>query len=117
MTSLTDLTASTAPYDASRSKATSLPLALRYIHAILAHTLTGRRGSTDVVSTTGAYFLWSMATSHVFDLAYFIALAFRHQKDRHRRDSIFLGLYVTRLARHFSFFDTPEMSSTLILID
>ncbi|KAK5834398.1 hypothetical protein PVK06_018276 [Gossypium arboreum] len=59
-----DLTASTVPYDASRSKATSLPPTLHYIHAILAHTLTERRESTGVVNTTDAYFLWSMATGH-----------------------------------------------------
>ncbi|KAK5785168.1 hypothetical protein PVK06_039720 [Gossypium arboreum] len=60
----TDLTVITVPYDASRSKATSLPPTLRYIHVILAHTLTGRRESTGVVSSTNAYFLWSMATGH-----------------------------------------------------
>ncbi|KAK5823815.1 hypothetical protein PVK06_018578 [Gossypium arboreum] len=52
-----DLTASTVPYDTSRSKVTFLPPALHYIHAILVHTLTWRRESTGVVSTTDAYFL------------------------------------------------------------
>ena len=37
----TKLTASMTPYDPTQSKATSLPLTLRYIHVILAHTLTG----------------------------------------------------------------------------
>ncbi|PPS17699.1 hypothetical protein GOBAR_AA02871 [Gossypium barbadense] len=87
----TDLTASTVPYDVSRSKATSLPPALRYIHAILAHTLTVRRESTGAVSTTDACMLWSMATAHVFDLAYFIALTFHHQMNRHKRGPICLG--------------------------
>ncbi|PPR99636.1 hypothetical protein GOBAR_AA21031 [Gossypium barbadense] len=32
-------------YDPSRSKASALPPSLRYLHAILAHTLTGRRES------------------------------------------------------------------------
>ncbi|KAK5771030.1 hypothetical protein PVK06_047203 [Gossypium arboreum] len=112
----TNLTESTIPYNASRSKVTSLPLALCYIHAILAHTLTGRRKITGIVSTTDAYFLWSMATGLVFDLAYFIALAFRHQTDHHKRGPICLGPYVTHLARHFGLFDTPEMSSTLTLV-
>ncbi|PPS09394.1 hypothetical protein GOBAR_AA11250 [Gossypium barbadense] len=44
----TVITASQIPYDASRSKATSLSPVLRYIHALLAHTLTARRESTGV---------------------------------------------------------------------
>ncbi|KAK5811792.1 hypothetical protein PVK06_027165 [Gossypium arboreum] len=112
----TDLTASQICYDPSWSKGTSLSLALRYIHTLLAHTLTGRREKTGVVSTTDVYYLWSMATGHVFDLAYFIALAFFHQTDRHRRGPICLGPYVTHLARHFDRFDTPNMSSALTLV-
>ncbi|PPS20482.1 hypothetical protein GOBAR_AA00099 [Gossypium barbadense] len=38
----------TGIYDPSRSKASALSLALRYLHALLAHTLTGRRESTGV---------------------------------------------------------------------
>ena len=103
-----DLTTSTTPYDVSRSKATSFPPALWDIYALLAHTLTSRRESIGVFSTIDAYFLWSMATRHIFDLAYFIALAFRHQTDRHRKGPICLGPYVTRLAHHFDLFDTLE---------
>ncbi|PPR93982.1 hypothetical protein GOBAR_AA26689 [Gossypium barbadense] len=58
----------------------------------------------------------SMATGHIFGLAYFIALAFHHQTNRNRKGPICLGLYVTRLARHFGLFDTLEMSSTLTLV-
>ncbi|KAK5841650.1 hypothetical protein PVK06_003971 [Gossypium arboreum] len=68
-----------ARYDPSHSKASALAPSLRYLHAILAHTLTRRRESTGVVNTHDAYFLWSMANGHIFDLAYFIALAIRHQ--------------------------------------
>ncbi|PPR82969.1 hypothetical protein GOBAR_AA37741 [Gossypium barbadense] len=57
-----------------------------------------------------------MATGHVFDLAHFITFTFRHQTDRHRSGPIYISPYVTRLARHFSIFDTPEMSSTLTLV-
>ncbi|PPR99103.1 hypothetical protein GOBAR_AA21555 [Gossypium barbadense] len=64
----TDLMVSTVPYDVSRSKLTSLPPTLRYIHAILAHTLTGRRESTGVVSSTDAYFLWSMGISSMIHM-------------------------------------------------
>ncbi|KAK5775597.1 hypothetical protein PVK06_043503 [Gossypium arboreum] len=112
----TDLTASQIHYDATRSKATSLSPALWYIHALLAHTLTGSRESTGVVSTTDAYYIWSMATGHIFDFAYFIALNFLHQTDRHRKGPICLGPYVTRLAQHFGLFDTPKMLSTLTLV-
>ncbi|PPR85348.1 hypothetical protein GOBAR_AA35343 [Gossypium barbadense] len=111
----TNLTTSQIRYDASHLKATSLSPTLRYIHVLLAHTLTGNRERTGVVSTTDTYCLWSMATGHICDLAYFIALAFRHQTDRHRKGPIYLGPYVTRLARHFGLFNTPEMSSTLTL--
>ncbi|KAK5793530.1 hypothetical protein PVK06_034680 [Gossypium arboreum] len=38
----TELTACMPSYDASRSKATSLPLAIWYLYALLAHTLTDR---------------------------------------------------------------------------
>ncbi|KAK5811641.1 hypothetical protein PVK06_026994 [Gossypium arboreum] len=53
----TELTASQKLYDASRSKATSLSPILRYLYALLAHTLTSRRESTGVVSTHDPYFL------------------------------------------------------------
>ncbi|KAK5824213.1 hypothetical protein PVK06_018981 [Gossypium arboreum] len=52
-----DLVPASATYDPSRSKALALPPFLRYIHAILAHTLTGRRESTGVVTIHDAYFL------------------------------------------------------------
>ncbi|PPR97413.1 hypothetical protein GOBAR_AA23258 [Gossypium barbadense] len=68
-------------YNPSRSKASALAPSLRYLHAILAHTLTGRRESTDVVNTHDAYYLWCMANAHVTDLAYFIAFAIRHQTE------------------------------------
>ncbi|KAK5839140.1 hypothetical protein PVK06_007905 [Gossypium arboreum] len=65
-------------YDPSRSKASALAPSLRYLHAILAHTLTGRIESTGVVNSHDAYYLWCMANAHVTDLAYFIAFAIRH---------------------------------------
>ncbi|PPS05737.1 hypothetical protein GOBAR_AA14908 [Gossypium barbadense] len=37
-----DLVPASATYDLSRSKASALPSSLGYLHAILAHTLTGR---------------------------------------------------------------------------
>ncbi|KAK5812764.1 hypothetical protein PVK06_028203 [Gossypium arboreum] len=77
---------------------------------------TLERESTRVVSTTDAYYLWSMATGHIFDLAYFIALAFRYQTYRHKKGPIYLGVYVTHFARHFSLLNTPEQSSTLTLV-
>ncbi|KAK5826005.1 hypothetical protein PVK06_020907 [Gossypium arboreum] len=52
-----DLIPAPATYDPSRSKASALPTFLRYLHAILAHTLIGRRESTGVVTTHDAYFL------------------------------------------------------------
>ncbi|KAH1039577.1 hypothetical protein J1N35_041320 [Gossypium stocksii] len=62
-------------YDPSRSKATNLAPSLRYIHALFAHTQTGRRESIGVVNTHDAHFLWSMANAHTIDLSYFIAHA------------------------------------------
>ncbi|KAK5811503.1 hypothetical protein PVK06_026841 [Gossypium arboreum] len=72
-----------ATYDPSHSKASALSPSLRYLHAILAHTLTGRRESTSIINTHDTYFLWSMANGHVFDLTYFIALVICHQTERH----------------------------------
>ncbi|PPS06847.1 hypothetical protein GOBAR_AA13802 [Gossypium barbadense] len=105
-----------ATYNPSRSKATALAPSLRYLHAILAHTLIGRRESTNVVNTHNAYFLWSIANRHVFDLAYFIALAIHHQTERHRRGVISIGPYVTRLARYFGLLNIVAKSSSLTLI-
>ncbi|KAK5771356.1 hypothetical protein PVK06_047556 [Gossypium arboreum] len=106
-----------ATYDPSRSKASALTPSLRCLHAILAHTLTGRRESTDVVNTHDAYFLWSIANGHVFDLAYFIAFTIYHQTERHRKGFISISPYVTRLARYFELLNTaanhpPSLSSS-----
>ncbi|PPR85196.1 hypothetical protein GOBAR_AA35495 [Gossypium barbadense] len=109
-----DLSGSLTNYDASRLKVTSLPPSLRYLHAFLAHTLIGRRESTGVVSTYDAYFLW---TEHVFDLAYFIALALHHQTECLKNGPIYLGPYMTRLTQHFGLLDISEQSSTLTLIE
>lgn len=68
------------------------------------------------MSITNVYYLWRIETSHIFDLAYFIAFAFRYQTDHHRKGPIYLGPYVTHLARHFGLLNTPEQSSTLTLV-
>ncbi|PPR97853.1 hypothetical protein GOBAR_AA22815 [Gossypium barbadense] len=110
------LTPLSSTYDSSLSKASALPPSLRYLHAILAHTLTRRRESTGVINTHDAYYLWCMANAHVTDLAYFIAFAIRHQTEQHRKGVISIGLYVTRLARHFGLINTMAQSSALTLI-
>ncbi|PPS11184.1 hypothetical protein GOBAR_AA09458 [Gossypium barbadense] len=84
-----------ASYNPSRSNASALPRSLRYLHAILAHTLTGKRVSTGIVNTHNAYFLWCMLHGHVIDLAYFIALAIQHQMERHRKGAISIGPYMS----------------------
>ncbi|PPS10145.1 hypothetical protein GOBAR_AA10512 [Gossypium barbadense] len=105
-----------ATYDPNRSKASALSPFLRYLYAILAHTLTGRQESTSDVNTHDTYFLWSMANGHVLNLAYFIALAIRHQMEQQRRGIISIGPYVTRLAWHFGLLNTVAQSSSLTLI-
>ncbi|PPR89764.1 hypothetical protein GOBAR_AA30921 [Gossypium barbadense] len=105
-----------ATYDPSRSKASALAPSLRYLHAILAHTLTGRRESTSIANTHDAYFLWSMEHGNIFFLAYFITLAIHHQTERHRKGVISIGPYVTRLARYFGLLNTAAQSSSLTLI-
>ncbi|PPR84438.1 hypothetical protein GOBAR_AA36279 [Gossypium barbadense] len=87
-----------ATYNSSHSKASAIPPSLRYLHAILARTLKGRRKSTIIVNTHEAYFLWCMSHRHVIDLAHFIALTIQHQMERHRKGIISIGPYVTRLA-------------------
>ncbi|PPS18377.1 hypothetical protein GOBAR_AA02211 [Gossypium barbadense] len=52
-----------ASYSSTRSKASILPPSLRYLHAILAHTITGRHESTGVVNTHDAYFLRLLNTA------------------------------------------------------
>ncbi|KAK5777275.1 hypothetical protein PVK06_045242 [Gossypium arboreum] len=105
-----------ASYNPSCSKATVLPPSLRYLHVILAHTITGRRESTGVVNTHNAHFLWCMLYRHVIDLAYFIALAIQHETEWHRKGVISIGPYVTRLARHFGLLSTAAQESSLTLI-
>ncbi|PPR93058.1 hypothetical protein GOBAR_AA27615 [Gossypium barbadense] len=78
--------------------------------------LIGRRESTSVVTTHGAYCLWCMANAHVTDLAYFIAFAIFHQTERHRKGVISIGPYMTCLARHFGLLNTAAQSSALTLI-
>ncbi|PPS15157.1 hypothetical protein GOBAR_AA05419 [Gossypium barbadense] len=82
-----------ATYNPSRSKASALLQSLRYLHAILAHTITGRRESTGVVNTHDTYFLWCMSHGHVIDLTYFIAFAIQHQTERHQKGVISIGPY------------------------
>ncbi|PPS17745.1 hypothetical protein GOBAR_AA02844 [Gossypium barbadense] len=105
-----------ASYNPSRSKASVLPPSLRYLHAILAHTIIGRRESTGVVNTHDAYFLWCMSHGYVIDLAYFIALAIQYQTERNRKEVISIGPYVTRLARHFKLLSSAAKESSLTLI-
>ncbi|PPS08198.1 hypothetical protein GOBAR_AA12450 [Gossypium barbadense] len=59
---------------------------------------------------------WKDLNGHVFDFAYFIALAIRHQTERHRREVISIGPYVTQLAQHFGLLNTMSQSSSLTLI-
>ncbi|PPR92093.1 hypothetical protein GOBAR_AA28579 [Gossypium barbadense] len=73
------LAPNTTSYNPSHSKASVLPPSLRYLHAILAHTITERRESTGVVNTHDVYFLWCMLQGHV------ITLAIQHQTERHRK--------------------------------
>ncbi|PPS16307.1 hypothetical protein GOBAR_AA04271 [Gossypium barbadense] len=82
-----DLVPASATYDPSHSKASALSPSFGYLHAHLAHTLTGRRESTGIITTHDTYFLWSMANGHVLYLPYFITLTIRHQTERHPRGS------------------------------
>ncbi|PPS05784.1 hypothetical protein GOBAR_AA14864 [Gossypium barbadense] len=84
-----------ATYNPSHSKAYALLPYLRYLHAILAHTITGRRESTGVINTHDSYFLWCMSHGYIIDLAYFIALAIQHQTEQHRKGVISIGHYMS----------------------
>ncbi|PPR89979.1 hypothetical protein GOBAR_AA30705 [Gossypium barbadense] len=86
-------------YDPSHSKASALAPSLRYLHVILAQTLTARRESTGVVNTHDPYYLWCIANAHVIDLAYFIAFAIRHQTERHRKGGITTMLHMRMIKR------------------
>ncbi|PPR83808.1 hypothetical protein GOBAR_AA36904 [Gossypium barbadense] len=77
--------------------------------------LDGERALASSTLTT-LTFLWCMLHGHVIDLAYFIALAIQHQKERHRKGVISIGPYVTRLARHFGRLSTSAQESSLTLI-
>ncbi|PPS17418.1 hypothetical protein GOBAR_AA03168 [Gossypium barbadense] len=87
-----------ASYNPSCSKASVLPPSLTYLHAILAHTITGKRESTGIFNTHDAYFLWCMLYGHVIDLAYFIALTIQHQTERHKKGSSPLALTLLMLS-------------------
>ncbi|PPS10843.1 hypothetical protein GOBAR_AA09802 [Gossypium barbadense] len=87
-----------ATYDPSRFKALALPPSLRYLHAILAHTLTERHEGTGVVTTHDAYFLWSMANGHV--IAYFIASPFATRRSGTGEGSSLSGPISTIILPH-----------------
>ncbi|PPS03854.1 hypothetical protein GOBAR_AA16815 [Gossypium barbadense] len=110
------LAPSTTSYNPSRSKASVLPPSLKYLHAILAHTIIGRRESTGVVNTHDVYFLWCMSQGHVIDLAYLIALTIQHQTEQQQKGVISIGPYVTQLARHFGLLNTAAQESSRTLI-
>ncbi|PPS16732.1 hypothetical protein GOBAR_AA03851 [Gossypium barbadense] len=57
-----------------------------------------------------------IAPGHVFDLAYFISFAIRHQTERHKKGVISIGPYVTRQARYFGPLNTVAQASSLTLI-
>ncbi|KAK5846152.1 hypothetical protein PVK06_002423 [Gossypium arboreum] len=103
-------------YDPSRSKASALVPSLRYLHTLLAHTLTGRRESTGVINTCDAYFLRSMVYGQVFDLAYFITLTIRHQTEWYRKGVISIDPYVTRLAWYICLLNMAAQASSLSFI-
>ncbi|PPS08260.1 hypothetical protein GOBAR_AA12394 [Gossypium barbadense] len=86
-----------ASYNPSHSKASVLPPSLRYLHAILAHTIIGTRENTGVINTHDAYFLWCMSHGHVINLAYFIALAIQHQTKGHQKGVISIGPYASSM--------------------
>ncbi|PPR97015.1 hypothetical protein GOBAR_AA23653 [Gossypium barbadense] len=109
-------TPGTASYNPSCSKASALPPSLRYLHAILAHTLIGRRESNGIVITHDAYFIWCMSHGHVIDLVYFIVLTIQHQTERYRKRVISIGHYVTWLAWYFGLLNTAAQSSSLTLM-
>ncbi|PPR86040.1 hypothetical protein GOBAR_AA34648 [Gossypium barbadense] len=105
-----------ATYNPSRSKPSALPLSLRYLHAILAHTIIGRRESTGIVNIHDTYFLWCMLHGYVIDLTNFITLAIQHQTEQHMKGVISIGLYVTRLAQTFGLLSTAAQESSLTLV-
>ncbi|PPS08110.1 hypothetical protein GOBAR_AA12533 [Gossypium barbadense] len=91
----------------SRGKKIAVPVSKKRKRAVSSSGLT-----TEIRHP----FLQSMVNGHVIDLAYFIALAIRHQMERHRRGVISIGPYVTQLARHFRLLNIAAQSSSLTLI-
>lgn len=90
----------TSGYDLCRLKATSLwSPALRYIHYLLSHSLTGRGNSIVLVNRRNFNCLLSIINGFHWHLGYEISLAIHHQVIDHRVGVIFTGPYISRLIR------------------
>lgn len=87
-------------YDPRKSKTMTLRSpALRYIHFILNHTLTGHGDSTGIVSRHDFDILLSILDRFQLYLGYEVAIFIAHKGTNPRIGSIFVNPYITRLIK------------------
>jgi len=90
----------TKEYDPRQTKATSLVSpAVRYMHYMLSHTITGRGDSTGVVSLRELDMLMSMVDGFHLHLGFEVAYYIHRQGTNPRIGAIFVGPYITRIIR------------------
>ncbi|XP_051149868.1 uncharacterized protein LOC127264403 [Andrographis paniculata] len=103
-------------YHPGQSKASALwSPALRYLHYVLAHTLTDRNSSMSVVTSDDLKYIWSMERRVPIHVGYCLARLFARQASDGRIRTIAVGPYVTRLAHglHVTTFFRESPASTM----
>ena len=101
------------PYQPHRTKSTQLrdPV-YRILHRLIAHTISGRKGSSSVVSQRDLFYLFSVITPFRCNIASCFAWYLTLIADRRRSGSLTGGSFITALARQMGIL-TPAVLSTL----
>lgn len=84
-----------------KAKGTVLIPVLRYIHAIIAYTITGRLDSKTVVNAIDVGILSHLYRGILVDLTYIFARQAQDYDSSTLKKSLGLGPFITRVARYF----------------
>lgn len=108
-----------APFVQFKAKGTGLIPVLRYLHAIVAYTITGRSYSQMVITTTNVEILSYLYRSISVDLTYVFARQVRDCASSTQKKSLSPSLFITQVVRYFDIdtSTTRRCSTTMILLD
>ena len=75
---------------------------VRLTHRCITYSLTGRHSSHHRVTTSDLFFLYSIYTPGIYlNIPYWVAIMLTHGAGTKSSDSIYGGMFVTRLARSY----------------